>query len=161
MVLGGEPSQSGNAIEQARRELEVTTNYHPVRMRAFRQVVESAPSPIDVDAGDLLDGTLAVERALRRRSEKSPSDGALIRRATRTVLATDGSAWTEAYPSVERIALVGLSTVPATLVDLFSAITSQCAVEAHLFLRRGTGSLVERRLAEAWSVPNPGRVVVT
>ena len=161
MVLGGEPSQSGNAIEQARRELEVTTNYHPVRMRAFRQVVESAPSPIDVDAGDLLDGTLAVERALRRHSEKSPSDGALIRRATRTVLDTDGSAWTEAYPSVERIALVGLSTVPATLVDLFSAITSQCAVQAHLFLRRGTGSLVERRLAEAWSVPNPGRVVVT
>lgn len=161
MVLGGEPSQCGNAIEQARRELEVTTNYHPIRMRAFRQTVESAPSPIDVDAGDLLDGTLAVERALRRRSEKSPSDGALIRRATRTVIDTDGSTWTEAYPSVERIALVGLSTVPATLVDLFSAVTARCDVEAHVFLRRGTGPYLQQRLADVWSVPNPGRVIVT
>jgi ATP-dependent helicase/nuclease subunit B len=161
MVLGGEPSQSGNTIEQARRELEVTTNYHPVRMRAFRQTVESAPSPIDVDAGDLLDETVAVERALRRRSQKSPSDGALIRHATRTVIDTDGSAWTEAYPSVERIALVGLSTVPATLVDLFSAVTAQYDVEGHVFLRRGTGPFLEERLADVWSVPNPGQVVVT
>jgi len=69
-VFGGEPAQNGDDVEQARRELEVATNYHPVRMRAFRQAVESAPSPIDVDAGDLLHGTLAVERALRRRSEK-------------------------------------------------------------------------------------------
>jgi hypothetical protein len=130
-------------------------------MRAFRQAVESTPSPIDVDAGDLLDGTLAVERALRRRSEKSPSDGGLIRRGTRIVIDTDGSAWDEAYPSAERIALVGLSTVPATLVDLFNAITSRCDVEAHLFLRRGTGPFLEQRLADVWSVPNPGRVVVT
>ncbi len=161
LVFGGEPAQSGNAIEQARRELEVTTNYHPDRVSAFRQVVESAPSPIDVDAGDLLDGTLAVERALRRRSEKSPSDGALIRRATRAVISTDGSAWDEAYPSVERIALVGLSTVPATLVDLIAAITSRCDVEAYLFLRRGTGPFLDHRLPGVWSVPNPGRVVVT
>jgi len=55
------------------------------------------------------------------------------------VIDTDGSAWDEAYPSAERIALVGLSTVPATLVDLFNAITSRCDVEAHFFLRRGTG----------------------
>jgi hypothetical protein len=161
LVVGGEPAQSGNAIEQARRELEVTTNYHPDRVREFRQAVESVPSPIDVDAGDLLDGTLAVERALRRRSEKSPSDGALIRRATRTVIDTDGAAWDEAYPSVERLALVGLSTVPATLVDLFSGVTSRCDVEAHLFLRRGTGSFLEHRLPDVWSVPEPGRVVVT
>ena len=161
LVFGGEPAQSGNAIEQARRELEVTTNYHPLRVRALRQAVESIPSPIDIDASDLVDGTLAVERALRRRSEKSPSDGALIRRATRTVIDTDGSAWDEAYPSVKRLALVGLSTVPATLVDLFNAITSRCDVEAHLFLRRGTGPFLEQRLAEVWSVPNPGRVVVT
>jgi len=161
MVFGGEPAQSGNAVEQARRELEVATNYHPDRVRAFRQVIESAQSPIDVDASDLLDGTLAVERVLRRRSEKSPSDGALIRRATRTVIDTGGSAWDEAYPSAERMALVGLSTVPATLVDLFSAITSRCDVEAHLFLRRGTGPFLEQRLADVWPVPNPGQVVVT
>jgi hypothetical protein len=161
LVLGGEPAQSGNDVEQARRELEVATNYHPVRIRAFRQAVESTSSPIDVDAGDLLDGTLAVERALRRRSEKSPSDGTLIRRATRTVIDTDGSAWDGAYPSAERIALVGLSTVPATLVDLCNAITSRCDVEAHLFLRRGTGPFLTQRLADVWSVPNPGQVVVT
>lgn len=155
MVLRGEPSQSGNAIEQARRELEVTTNYHPVRMRAFRQAAESAPSPIEVNAGDLLDGTLAVERGLRRRSEKSPSDGALIRRATRIVSDADGSAWTETYPSVERIALVGLSIVPATLVDLFSALSAQCDVKAHLFLRRETGPFLAHRLADVWSIPNP------
>jgi ATP-dependent helicase/nuclease subunit B len=160
LVFGGEPAQNGDDVEQARRELEVATNYHPVRMRAFRQAVESAPSPIDVDAGDLLHGTLAVERALRRRSEKSPSDGALIRRATRTVIDTDGSAWDEAYPSAERIALVGLSTVPATLVDLFNAITSRCDVEAHFFLRRGTGPFLKQRLGDVWSVPNPGQVVV-
>ena len=161
LVFGGEPAQSGNDVEQARRELEVATNYHPVRMRAFRQAVESTSSPIDVDAGDLLDGTLAVERLLRRRSEKSPSDGALIRRATRTVIDTDGSAWDGAYPSAERIALAGLSTVPATLVDLFNAITTQCDVEAHLYLRQGTGSFLEQRLADVWSVPDPGQVVVT
>ena len=161
LVLGGEPAQSGAAIEQARRELEVTTNYHPDRMRAFRQAVESAPSPIDVDAYDLLDGTLAVERALRRRSKKAPSDGELVRRATRTITDTGGAAWNDAYPSVERIALVGLSTVPATLVDLLTAVTSRCGVEAHLFLRRGTGPFLEQRLTDVWVVPNPGIVVVT
>jgi len=161
LVLGGEPAQSGNAIEQARRELEVTTNYHPDRVRAFRQVVESAPSPIDVDVDDLLDGTLAVERALRRRSKKAPSDGELVRRATRTITDTGGTAWNDAYLSVERIALVGLSTVPATLVDLLTAVTSQCDVEAHLILRRGTGLFLEQRLADVWAVQNPGQVVVT
>lgn len=161
LVLGGEPAQSGTAIEQARREFEVTTNYHPDRVRAFRQAVESAPSPIDVDADDLLDGTLAVERALRRRSKKAPSDGELVRRATRIVTDTGGAAWTDAYPAVERIAVVGLSTVPATLVDLLTAVTSRCDVEAHLFLRRGTGPFLEQRLTDVWAVPNPGRVVVT
>ena len=146
LVFGGEPAQSGNAVEQARRELEVATNYHPDRVRAFRRVVESARSPIDVDASDLLDGTLAVERALRRRSEKVPSDGA---------------AWDDAYPTVKRVALVGLSAIPATLVDLLSAIRSWCDVEAHVFLRRGTGPFLEQRLNDVWSVPNPGRVVVS
>jgi len=161
LVLGGEPAQCGDAIEQARRELEVTTNYHPDRVRAFRQAVESASSPIDVDADDLLDGTLAVERALRRRSQKAPSDGELVRRSTRIVADTGGAAWNDAYPSVERIALVGLSTVPAALVDLIAAITSQCDVEAHIFLRRGTGPFLEQRLTDVCGVPNPGRVVVT
>lgn len=161
MVFGGEPAQSGNAVEQARRELEVSTNYHPSRVRAFRRVVESARSPVDVDGSDILDGTLAVERALRRRSEKVPSDGALIRRATRLVTDTDGAAWDDAYPTVERVALVGLSATPATLVDLLNAVTSWCDVEAHVFLRRGTGPFLEQRLNDVWSVPNPGRVVVT
>ena len=161
LVLGGDPAQSGNAIEQARRELEVTTNYHPARVRSFRQAVESASSPIDVDADDLLDGTLAVERALRRRSQKAPSDGELVRRSTRIVADTGGAAWNDAYPSAERIALVGLSTVPATLVDLIAAITSWCDVEAHIFLRRGTGPFLQQRLTDVWGVPTPGRVVVT
>jgi hypothetical protein len=161
LVLGGEPAQCGDAIEQARRELEVMTNYHPDRVRAFRQAAESVSSPIDLDADDLLEGTLAVERALRRRSKKAPSDGELVRRATRIVVDTGGAAWNDAYPSVERIALVGLSTVPATLVDLITAITSRCDVEAHIFLRCGTGPFLEQRLSDVWGVPNPGRVVVT
>lgn len=161
MVLGGEPAQCGTAIEQARRDLEVTTNYHPVRVRAFRKAVDVAPSPVDVDTRDVLAGTLAVERALRRRSEKSPSDGSLIRRATRALTTTDGSAWTKAYPAVDRVALVGLSTIPATLVDLLTGLSAACDVEVHLFLRRGTGPFLTDRFGDVCTVSNPGRVVVT
>lgn len=161
LLVGERPAQNVNAVEQARREIEVMTNYHPIRIRAFGKAVESARSPISLDGKDLLEGVLAVERALRRRSEKLPSDGAVIRRATRSMIDTDGSAWDTAYPSVERVALVGLSTIPATLVDLLRVLTSRCDVEGHLFLRRGTGPFLDRRLADVWSVPNPGRVVVS
>lgn len=119
------------------------------------------PERVDVDATNLVDGTIAVERALQRRSPNAPSDGTLIRRATRTVSETDGVAWDESYPSIERIALAGLSSVPAPLVDLCSAVTSHCDVDVHLFVRPGTGSFLKRRLGDVWSVSNPGRTVIT
>ena len=161
MVLGGDPADNGKAVEQARTELEATTNYHPGRVDAFRQTVETVPSPVDDDAGDVLAGTLAVERALRRQSSKATSDRAVIRRATRVLTEIDGTVWSDAFPNVERVSVVGLSNVPAPLVDLVNAITATCDVEVHWFLRRGTGSFLKPRLAELLSIPDPGQVVVT
>jgi ATP-dependent helicase/nuclease subunit B len=160
MVLGGDLAQSGQVVEQARTELETTTNYHPDRVDAFRRVAESHSTPINVDASDVLGGTLAVERELRRRSDKAPSDGGLIRRATRTLVDTDGTVWENTYGGIDRIALVGLSNIPATYLDLLAAVAATCDVEVHVFLRRGTGKYLEQRLSVFRPVEKLGRVVV-
>ncbi|PGF17202.1 hypothetical protein CP556_14535 [Natrinema sp. CBA1119] len=161
MILGGKPGQNGKAVEQVRTELEAMTNYHPARVDGFRRVAESVPAPIDADACDVLTGTIAVERELGRRTSKATSERAVVRRATRALAGADGSAWAEAFPTVERVVVVGLSTVPAPLVDLVAAIAATCDVEVRWMLRRGTGPFLKTRLTELLAVPTPGRVVVT
>ena len=161
MVLGGDPAANAKAVEQARTELETTTNYHPERIDAFRRTVETVRSPVDDDADDILAGTLAVERALRRRTSTMTSDGAVVRRATRLLTATDSTAWSDAFPDVQRVAVVGLSDIPAPLVDLVNAIIATCDVEGHWFLRHRTGSVLKPRLAELLSISDLGQVVVT
>lgn len=160
MILGGEPAQNAKAVEQARTEIETVTNYHPARVDAFRQTAESVPYPIDTDAEDVLTGTLAVERELRRRTSKATADGHVIRRATRELSATDGAVWGEAYPSVEQVAVVGLSSVPAPLADLVTVLTRTCGVEVHLSLRNGSGPFLVQRLPDLIGVADPGEVVV-
>ena len=160
MILGGEPAQNVKAVEQARTEIETVTNYHPTRVNAFRQTAESVPFPIDTDAEDVLTGTLAVERGLRRRTSKAVADGHVIRRAIRELDATDGAVWDKTYPSINQVAVVGLSSVPAPLADLITVLTRTCGVEVHLSLRNGSGPFLVQRLPDLIGIANPGMVVV-
>ncbi|MFB6296735.1 MAG: hypothetical protein ABEH66_07870 [Halobacteriales archaeon] len=172
-LLAGEPAAKVDVVEQARTEIETITNYHPTRVAAFRQAADSLAAPIEGDARDLLTGSLAVERALRQRtptdtdtdsdtttaadaatatdpdSAEATSEEAVWRRATRALMETDGAAWTEAYPSIERVWVVGLSTVPAPLADLGAAIASTTATETRFVVRAASGRIIEPRVEDA------------
>lgn len=160
MVLGGAPERNVKAVEQSRTEVEAITNYHPSRVRAFRDLADSLNPPLDVDSEDVLFGSIAVDRALRRRSSKVPSTGEILRRASRKLVQSGGDLWREAYPHVERMSVVGLSSLPATVLDFMTAVMQLVDVEIHLFFRGVTGRLLAERLS-VMVVDSPGEVFIS
>lgn len=159
ILLGQDPATDVKAVEQTRSEIEAITNYHPARVGPLRNTLQTLTPPIKADARDTLYGSLAVEGALRRRTEKAPVDTELSRQATRKLVESDGSIWQTAYPNIERVSIVGLSNVSAPLIDLLTAIGRTTNVEAAIWLRAATGSALRDRLPRTL-VDDPGEVFI-
>ncbi|WP_248517938.1 hypothetical protein [Salinarchaeum laminariae] len=146
-------------LEQTRTELEAVTGFHPERVEILEGFASSLPAPIDADATEILSAATDVERALRKRASKSISDVEIVRRAAREILATNGRAWQEAFPEVDSVSLVGVSSIPAAHIDLLHAVLNSVSVSAHIHFRRGTGSYLSRRVPQLLDVAEPGAVV--
>lgn len=158
-LLGGDPMTDLKAVEQTRSEIEAITNYHPTRVQAYRVASSSLPGPIADDAHDALYGALAVEGALRKRSDTPPTTNELLRRATRKLVRSDQTLWEQAYPHAERVVLAGLSNVAAPLIDLLTAIAQASAVEVGIALRPATGPALRNRFPQT-VVDDPGRMYI-
>jgi hypothetical protein len=156
-VVPSEPQ----SVEQIRTEIEAVTGFHPERLNIVQDVVGGLQAPINADGAELLDAAVSIEQALRQLTSTSTSvsDVAFVRRAARELLATDGAIWEDAFPDVERVSLVGVSSVPAAYIDLLHAVLASVAVPVHVHFRRGTGSYLTQRASELFDVASPGMVV--
>lgn len=159
--LPGVSSSDPQHIEQLRTEIETVTNFHPDRIQAWKRVADDLQDPIDVETTERLVVGLDVEQALRERTqeEKAVSETELVRRATRSIVETSGSAWTKTYASIERVWLLGLSSLSATHADLLQSLLSETAAEVRIHFREGTGDYLTGRLRSLLEVDRPGREV--
>ncbi|MFD1571228.1 hypothetical protein [Halorubrum laminariae] len=145
-------------LEQIRGEIESMTNFHPDRIAALREVTDEFAPPIADEATTLVDGGLAVEMWLRGQTAKAVSKTALLRRATRRLDGGD-EVWTDRYPTIERVSLVGVSSIPAPEVDFLHGLCTATTVEIELHLRPGTAEYLTTRLPDLLSIERPGREV--
>lgn len=160
-VLGKPPATAVNEVEQARTRIETVTGYHPKRVSAVREWCDRRQSTETADIADRLEGTLAIERHLREETEHATSKESLVRRATRNLVESDGRAWRERYPSIERLWVCGLSTLSVTMTDFIAAILARTDVEVHLYTRHASGPLHANGLPERFDVEQPGTEVFT
>jgi len=160
-VLGKAPATAVNEVEQARTRIETVTGYHPRRVSAIREWGDPRQSTEAADIADQLEGTLAIEEHLREETEHATSKESLVRRATRNLVESDGRAWRERYPSIERLWLCGLSTLSVTMTDFIAAILATTDVEVHLHTRHASGPLHANGLPGRFDVEQPGAEVYT
>lgn len=154
-------STDAQGVEQLRTEVESVTNFHPGRVESWKQVAKQLNEPIDQEAAERLTVALDVERELKSRTQqgKAVSETELIRRATRTLIETDGSIWDEAYKSIDRITFLGLGSLSATHADIVHALIQSTSVELDIHFRPGTGEYLSERLLTLLDVENPGQEV--
>ncbi|TKX43971.1 hypothetical protein EXE50_08805 [Halorubrum sp. ARQ200] len=134
------------------------TNFHPDRIAALRDVTDEFATPIADEATSLVDGGLAVETWLRNQTDKAVSKTAFLRRATRRLIGGD-EVWTDCYPDIERISLVGVSSIPAPEVDFLYGLCTATTADIELHLRPGTSEYLTMRLPDLLSIDYPGREV--
>ncbi|MFC7074711.1 hypothetical protein ACFQJ7_08410 [Halovenus rubra] len=145
--------------EQIRAEVENVTAFHPSRHEQLRTVADGLAAPIDADGTELVDAAVDIERCLRDRTDDAVSEVQNVRRATRTLIETEGGLWTTAYPDVERLSLVGVSSIPAAYVDLLHALLETTAVSITVYFRRGTGPYLAECFPKLLDISGPGTVV--
>lgn len=146
-------------LEQIRSEVESVTNFHPDRIVALRGVIDEFAAPIGAEATTLVDCGVAVEAWLRDRTAKAVSKTALLRRATRHLDVWGDEFWPNRYPDIERISLVGVSSIPAPEVDFLHGLCTATTVDIELHLRPGTSEYLTTRLPELLSIERPGQEV--
>ncbi|WP_218149972.1 hypothetical protein [Natronobacterium haloterrestre] len=155
----GVSSHDSRYIEQIRTEVEAVTNFHPERIEVWKHAADGLYAPIDSETGEILNLALAVERRLQNRTAKATSETDLVRRATRTIVSSSGSAWTEAYPEIERVTLLGLSGLSAPHADLLHALLATTSIDVHVHFREGSGAYLKRRMPALLDIEGPGQVV--
>lgn len=156
---GDDRTRDARHAEQVRSEVESMTNFHPARIDALRDATGELRAPIDAESDALVARGIGIETALRERTDDGVSRAELLRRATRRIDRTDGAAWGAAFPSIDRVSFVGVSSVSAPYVDLLHAILAATDVAVEVHLRPGTGPFLEGRLPELLAVDDPGREV--
>lgn len=170
-VLGEPLSDHRERVERARSELELVTGFHPERMQRFADAVQAAAveptAPTVVDTLDLLAGVSRLQCDLtdrltteskERATESKPrlgSETAVLARAIRELVA-DHDIWTAAYPSIERLAVAGVSMLTAPLEDLLRVVATQTDTDVHLYLRTASGPAIDEHLARTTAVDVPG-----
>jgi len=146
-------------IEQIRTEVESVTGFHPERLAVLDTVADGLTPPFDADTADLVKAATTIERTLGQRTSKAVSEVELIRRATRQILTTDGEIFKQAYPDIDRVSLVGISSVAISYIDLLHALLATVGVPVDIHFRVGTGSYLVERVSKLFNVAEPGTVV--
>ena len=146
-------------IEQVRTEIENITGFHPKRLNILETVGNGLTPPLDSDAAELVETATTIERTLREHTSKAVSGVESIRRATRRIRETDGEIFQQAYPNIDRISLVGVSSVAISYIDLLHALLATVAVPVHIHFRAGTGTYLAERVSQLFDIANPGTVV--
>jgi len=157
-TLSSDRSRAGDPqrIEQIRTDVEAITNFHPDRLAAWGETADKIDEPIDDEAETILETGLGAERELRERTTKAVSETALLRRATRSITATNGSAWAEAFPEIERLTLLGLSSLSAPHTDLVHGLLAATSLTVHVHFREGTGEYLRGRVPDLLAITDPG-----
>jgi ATP-dependent helicase/nuclease subunit B len=146
-------------LEQIRTVIENVTGFHPERLDVFRTVGNGLTPPLDADIADLVEAATTIEQRLRHRSSTSVSEVQSVRRATRRILDTDGDVFRQTYPDIDRVSLVGISSVAISHIDLLHAVVASVSIPVHIHLRAGTGAYLSHRVSQLFDVSNPGTVV--
>jgi ATP-dependent helicase/nuclease subunit B len=152
-------SQEPQHIEQVRTEVETLSNFHPERISAWEKTADDLPTPIDADTVELLEVALSVEEELRMQTDKAISDGELIRRAIRQLTATSGEVWTTVFSDIDRLSIVGLSSISAPYADLINAVAMTTPVDIHIHFRPATGDYLTDRVPPLFDISSLGEVV--
>jgi len=145
-VFGTDLHAAVEQIEVARQELRLITGFDAARIEAVASVADDLSPVTRDDTQALLCGLQTLDTELRQRTEAVVSDGALLDTAAAVLRKTDGGAWTETYPRIEHIAVGGISTLGAPLLDFLDALTTTTDVDVALYLRAGTGPRIRNRL---------------
>ena len=146
-------------IEQIRTVIENVTGFHPDRLAVLDTVADGLTPPLDADTADLVAAATTIERTLRQRAPEAVSQVESIRWATRRILETDGEIFKQAYPDIDRISLVGVSSVAISYIDLLHAVLATVSIPVHIHLRAGTGTYLADRVSKLFDIANPGTVV--
>jgi ATP-dependent helicase/nuclease subunit B len=152
----GISSRDPQHIEQIRTEVETITNFHPDRISAWEKTAAGLYDPIDEDTEEVLDTALDVERGLRTQTEKAISETELIRRASREITTTDGATWRSRFPHIERLSLVGLSSISAVHADFIHALVTMTSLDVHVHFREATGDYLKGRFPSLLGISKPG-----
>ncbi|GAA0301751.1 hypothetical protein [Halarchaeum salinum] len=146
-VFGTNPAAHAEAIEAAREELMTVAGEVGARRDALEVVADSLSTTAGQETQALLDGLVAVEDALAERADRDVSTAAALRAARDAIVRSDGAAWADAFPTIERLALAGVSTVGSPLLDFLGVVAASTDTDVHLFVRAGTGPRIADRLA--------------
>ncbi|GGL39649.1 hypothetical protein GCM10009037_24270 [Halarchaeum grantii] len=159
-ALGTDLGARAETVEAVREELDVVAGGRDDATDALLDVADTLPAYARDETTALLRGVRAVERALADRTDADVSPAAALRDGRAALAASDGDAWTAAYPAVERVAVAGVSTLGTALLDFLGAIAAHTDVEVHLFTRARTGPRIAERLPARLRVGRDAQVDV-
>ncbi|WP_435102638.1 hypothetical protein [Halarchaeum sp. P4] len=160
-ALGSDLAAHAETVEAVREELDVVAGDHPARRDALDSVADALPAHARRETAALLDGVRAVEDALATRVEGDVSGVDAFRAACDALADSDGTAWTGAFPTIERLAIAGVSTLGTALLDFLAHVAAYTDVDVHLFLRARTGPRIADRLPGRLRAVGAGAVDVT
>ena len=146
-VVGPNLAAHAETIEAAREEVTTVAGGAGERRDALDTVADSLPDPAARETRALLDGLDAIAGALAERADRPVSTAVALRTARDAIVRSDGAAWTDAYPEIERLSLAGVSTVESPLLDLLGVVAAYTDTDVHCVLRVGTGPRIAARLA--------------
>ena len=170
-VIGEPLAEHADAVERARGELELVTGYHPQRMQrlaeAVRSDAEMAGQPAATETLDLLAGVSHLHEELRAcltadagggstaPTLRVTSETALLAHATRRLAATP-EAWSEAFETIDRVVVAGMSMLTAPLEDFLCVVATRTDVDVHLYLRAASGPVLASQLTPTAPIESPG-----
>ena len=145
-VFGASLTAQLERIEAAREELSLLTGHQPSRLSAFESVCTGIESVASLDARDLLIGVSSLEQHLRDQVDVYASPEAVLETGRNLLRDSGGEIWRERYPAVERVNVVGISTLGTPLLEFLAALGRETSVTVHLYLRAYTGPRIANRL---------------
>lgn len=171
-VVGSPVSNHVEQVERTRGELELVTGVHPQRMEAIADAFSingrrQTAEPAVADMLDLLAGVSQLQQDIQTRintstnagstsvATKAVSETSLLARATHQLQA-DPDIWAEAYPTIERLSVVGISMLSASVEDFCRVVANRTDTEVHLYLRPASGPKIAEQLAQTTPVADPG-----
>lgn len=156
-VFGASLTAQLERIEAAREELSLLTGYQPSRLSAFESVCTDIDSVASLDALDLLTGISSLTEHLRNGVDAYASPAAVLETGRNLLRDSGGDIWRERYPAVERVNVVGISTLGTPLLEFLAALGRETSVTVHLYLRAYTGPQIASRLRSRLDDgPSPG-----